>query len=114
MNSHHAIRVHWFVLLLTGLLTLSLASCGPAATPTPLPPTSTPIPTIVLTAVPPTAVPTNTPTAAPTATRVPPTATLVPGTATPRLPAALRIAGDDPLTLDPGLASDGVSIGFLM
>ena len=94
MNSHHAIRVHWFVLLLTGLLTLSLASCGPTATPTSLPSTSTPIPTLVPAAVPPTTVPTNTPTSAPTATP-PPTATrtAIP-TATPT-PVTLKGMADD-------------------
>ncbi len=47
MNSHPAIRIHWFVWLWIVPVMLSLASCGPAATPTPLPATSTPIPTLV-------------------------------------------------------------------
>lgn len=74
MNSHHAICINRFVPPLIRLFMLSLASCGPTATLTPLPPTSTPIPSIV-----PTAIRTDTPTpsattqGAPTATRVPAT-----------------------------------------
>ncbi len=83
---------HWSALLAI-LIALALSGCA-GATPTPPPPTSAP--------------------ALPTATPAPPTATPVPATATPLLPTVLRIPGDNPVSLDPALAGDAVSAGYVM
>ena len=98
MNQRHTNRIRWIVLLLIGQVTLSLAGC--ASSPAPTPPLFTPTSAVE------SAIPTQMPTIA--------TATGVSLTPTPALPSALRIAGNDPLTLDPALAGDVDSSGYLV
>ncbi|MBI4789755.1 MAG: peptide ABC transporter substrate-binding protein [Chloroflexi bacterium] len=102
-------------MLLAVLIALALSGCAasaPTLAPTPLPPTAAPTATQAMAT--PTQPPNSPTTQPPTPTRVPPTATPVPGTATPPLPTALRIPGDDPISLDPALGSDAVSARYLM
>jgi L-ascorbate metabolism protein UlaG (beta-lactamase superfamily) len=82
----------YLLLFVAAMILVSAASCGQAATPTPVPPTSPPPATEVAiaptsTPLPPTATPTPVPPTAtsplPTATSLPPTSTPVPPTATP-------------------------------